>query len=55
MEEKTEKCKEEWERFLKRQSEYILVDGNHFFLFQGSENVKNKVCNIIIERLNLLK
>jgi len=54
-EESLEHCKENWENYLKRKAEYILVDGKHFFLFQGTDDVKKKVTSIISERLDILQ
>ena len=51
---KLDNCKEEWEKALKRSAEYILVDGEHFFLFQGKDDVKKIVSTIISDRLSVI-
>lgn len=44
-------CKERWERYLKRECEFIPVVGNHFFLFNNGQEMVTKISSIISERL----
>lgn len=49
-----EHCKESWERYLKRECEYIIVNGDHFFLFNEEKDMTKKIANIISDRLSAI-
>lgn len=45
------RCHEEWERYFQRKIEYIVVEGDHFFLFKEGEKMLTKLSDIIISKL----
>ena len=50
-EEELEHCKEEWEKGIGHEIVYLLIEGEHFFLFEESGKNVVKVRNIVEETL----
>jgi len=51
-EKNTEHCREEWERYLHRDIDYRVVEGDHFFLFKEGEKMTSEISNIISTALD---
>lgn len=54
-ESKTKKCHEEWEKYLHRKIKYIVVEGDHFFLFKEGEKMLLKLSDIISSTLEVIE
>lgn len=44
-------CQGEWKKYIKKEYEYMIYPGNHFFLFEGGKKVIEEITDIILNRI----
>lgn len=51
--EKNENCQTEWNKYFESECEYIVIDGEHFFMFEDDGNHLKECVDIINKKINM--
>lgn len=50
-EDRIDQCQQNWEKYIKHPTDYLTVEGDHFFLFNNNEKNSPMIRDIICDRL----